>query len=764
MIDFSKKKVEDNDVEKKSTLAKLLATENIEVQENSAQTASFDVKDRILTIPIFKKEHKSKNVYDMLVGHEVAHALWTPTDSWIKMKNKTDEFRSFVNVLEDCRIDKKIQQKYPGLKKDYLEGFKKLYKDNFFKTKGRKLNDYLTIDKINLYFKSSKTLDLDFDKKEKIFVKLVDELKTFEDVKKLAEEILGHCKNQMSKIPNLDTHATADIYAPPKKEDDEEEGNSDSGNSAESKDDDNKSGSEKLDEFLDKKLKEQEKGSSGDDKKDGDDKDGKSDSKEKEKKEDNQSKKFKGFSNNAGGQVPIRPVTADSYEEARQKMADDNISKRDYCHLPKVNLKKLIISNKDFIKKNILEEIKERKHSGYGSALDEHGNIFKKFIHNSTRTVNYLVKEFEMKKNARLHARASTAKTGVIDPLKLYSYKYAEDIFKKITIVPNEKNHGMIFLLDWSGSMSNHLLPTVEQLLNLVLFARKINIPFSVYMFLNNSYYRGLFGNEKKDTPKKEQPFSTGSNVVGADQSTKLVQLFSHKQSKTDMYKSALYLHRYGVYYNHSYARRKEVMYSDFAEKLNRLPHPPDEFGLHSTPLDESLIAMDKIIGKFRNDYKVDKVALIALTDGGSNGMRQHGDIWLKLGKNYVDCSGYGSREQKISLTGRLISYLKKRHGIQAIGFFLVRRYKDLYWHFNCPYDKVALAKKTFNKDKVLADKNTAYDKYFYVKADTAVKNFNLDEIKEDMKKSKIKTIFANSMKDRLVSRVLLQKFIKEVA
>ena len=56
------KKSEDNEVEKKSTLAKLLATENIEVQENKASTASFDVKNRILTIPIFKKEHKSKNV------------------------------------------------------------------------------------------------------------------------------------------------------------------------------------------------------------------------------------------------------------------------------------------------------------------------------------------------------------------------------------------------------------------------------------------------------------------------------------------------------------------------------------------------------------------------------------------------------------------------------------------------------------------------------------------------------------------------------
>ena len=213
------KKSEDNEVEKKSTLAKLLATENIEVQENSASTASFDVKNRILTIPIFKKEHKSKNVYDMLVGHEVAHALWTPSDSWEKMKDKTDEYRSFVNVLEDCRIDKKIQKRYPGLQEDYKKGFKKLYKDNFFKTKGRKLSDYLLIDKINLWFKSSKTLPLAFDKKENIFVKLVDGLKTFEEVKELATEILGHCKNQMSKIPNLDNHPTSDIYAPPKKED-----------------------------------------------------------------------------------------------------------------------------------------------------------------------------------------------------------------------------------------------------------------------------------------------------------------------------------------------------------------------------------------------------------------------------------------------------------------------------------------------------------------------------------------------------------------
>ena len=110
----------------KSQLAKLLATENIEVQENQVQTASFDVVNRILTIPIFKEEQKSKHVYDMLVGHEVSHALYTPSDSWKEMSKRTKEFKSFVNVIEDARIDKLIQKKYPGLVDDYLKGFDKM--------------------------------------------------------------------------------------------------------------------------------------------------------------------------------------------------------------------------------------------------------------------------------------------------------------------------------------------------------------------------------------------------------------------------------------------------------------------------------------------------------------------------------------------------------------------------------------------------------------------------------------------------------------
>ena len=63
----------------KSLLAKLMATENLIVEEKIVQTASFDVKRRILTIPVLSKE-LSAQLYDLFTGHEVGHALWTPEE------------------------------------------------------------------------------------------------------------------------------------------------------------------------------------------------------------------------------------------------------------------------------------------------------------------------------------------------------------------------------------------------------------------------------------------------------------------------------------------------------------------------------------------------------------------------------------------------------------------------------------------------------------------------------------------------------------
>ena len=94
---------------------------------------------------------------------------------------------------------------------------------------------------------------------------------------------------------------------------------------------------------------------------------------------------------------------------------------------------------------------------------------YRKFKKDCSREVNYLSKEFEMKKAATAFSRESIAKTGVLDTGKLHTYKFNDDIFKKVTVRPDGKNHGMIFLLDWSGSMSECIHDTYKQLLSLSL-------------------------------------------------------------------------------------------------------------------------------------------------------------------------------------------------------------------------------------------------------------------------------------------------------
>ena len=60
----------------KGNLARLLATENLVVEHKQTPTAYFNVDTRVLVLP--KWDKASDVVYDMLVGHEVGHALFTP--------------------------------------------------------------------------------------------------------------------------------------------------------------------------------------------------------------------------------------------------------------------------------------------------------------------------------------------------------------------------------------------------------------------------------------------------------------------------------------------------------------------------------------------------------------------------------------------------------------------------------------------------------------------------------------------------------------
>ena len=49
--------------------------------------------------------------------------------------------------------------------------------------------------------------------------------------------------------------------------------------------------------------------------------------------------------------------------------------------------------------------------------------------------------------------------------------------------MPDGKNHGVIMLVDWSGSMYDAIRETYEQSIVLTMFCRRVGIPHRVYAF-----------------------------------------------------------------------------------------------------------------------------------------------------------------------------------------------------------------------------------------------------------------------------------------
>ena len=158
----------------KSQLAKLLATEDLVVEHKDINTAQFNVQTRVLTLPMWDKA--SNFVYDMLVGHEVGHALYTPNEDPLQ-----DVPHSFINVTEDARIEKLMKRKYAGMSKTFFRGYKELNSEDFFELENVDLNKMNLADKANLYFKIGNFHDIDFNLAERQIIDMISAAETFSD-------------------------------------------------------------------------------------------------------------------------------------------------------------------------------------------------------------------------------------------------------------------------------------------------------------------------------------------------------------------------------------------------------------------------------------------------------------------------------------------------------------------------------------------------------------------------------------------------------
>ena len=179
----------------KSTLAKLLATENLRVEYRNVQTASFNLKDRIVTLPIWNDT--TPEIEDLLVGHEVGHAIDTPIDYIESSKDMPAGFRSFLNVVEDARIERLIKDRYPGLRKSFSKGYAQFMDRDFFELKDKDINKMLLIDRINIHFKVGPMFPVEFSTEEKVYIDRIEKCTTFDEVKQIAIDLFGYCQKEL---------------------------------------------------------------------------------------------------------------------------------------------------------------------------------------------------------------------------------------------------------------------------------------------------------------------------------------------------------------------------------------------------------------------------------------------------------------------------------------------------------------------------------------------------------------------------------------
>ena len=736
----------------KGQLAKLLATENLIVEHKCVETAQFNVESRVLTLPSWTVSNN--DVYDSLVAHEVAHALYTPSRDWTQEEKYSKVPHAFVNIIEDARIEKLMKRRYPGLPKTFYRGYGQLYEDDFFETQGKSIDEFSFPDRINLYFKVGPFLRIEFDDDEQYFVNKIDNVDTFDDVLDVSLELRDYLFDKMSNEESTGSNQQVEVNVP---------GSNLEASSGEDEESIPRPEEEIADDFNTEE----------------------SDETPSEEKENVPAE------NSAGDRCnnEFETETVTSLDNKLKDMVDKGKVESTYVEIPEIHLEDILVSSDDIrdeLNSYWQEEIASRKeHDKIMSQrypnnytprdmFGESDAQFNQFKKDSAKEVNYLVKEFECKKSASAYARATTSRTGVLDCTKLHTYKYNEDLFKKITVVPNGKNHGLIFILDWSGSMAHVLEDTGKQLLQLVFFCKKVNIPFEVYAFTNEWYAQRYHYNndswENKEDLRPER--SRHENNLIIPREFALLNFLSSKSKNFD--EDCLNFYRLCSYY--AGYRTANATYT-----------VPRRLSLSGTPLNEAVVSLHKIIPEFRSSCGAEKVNVVVLTDGEAHPLRRnrtvqrHWETEPYMGEASVNsnCFLRNRKTGKVTRFGHhwaeftkllledvkdtypevnLIGFriLSKREASQFIRTYL---YGSEYW---TDLDKTM---ESWRKDKCFSLNGTGYAKYFGLSATQLNDDYDFDEeTDETMTKAQLKRAFVKSFKVKKSNKKILNEFVSLVA
>lgn len=713
----------------KSILARLLASENITVEHQPVQTAAFDVENRVLTLPMW--ERMSNELYDMLVGHEVAHALFTPPggdalmsaiDAVDRGNGRKAQAKDCLNIIEDARIERMMKDRFPGLIRDFDRGYREMHADGIFDLDGQDVSKMGLADRINLHFKLGHILDIPFDDAEQKLVDAITDSDSFDDVIELSKTLFDLTDGER-----------------------ESEEQDESGQSAPGMGSDDDSGQEQ----------DSPAGDDGDDVDSGDSDDSGSatamgDDGNTETNTDNSTGETDiqpegdGVSSGdeGGSDSPIK--TAGSLERFSQDRASNDTISRRYVKVPDLDYDAMIVKPD-----TIASDFEPAAWIPFTNETDE-------ILRDANRIAANMAKRFEMKQSAKQARRERVAKTGVIDTVRMMSYKYNEDIFRRNTILPKGKNHGMVMMVDWSGSMHECMSDTLLQALYMAVFCRKIGIPFSVYGFTSYTRFenRGSWmspcGTYNIDAHKN-------NDFVQVPRDFQLLELLSSNQRSGEFKTSLLNVARMIL----SFRSHMRSWGNKHYPTLSR------ELSLGGTPLNQAILASRGLSDRMRR-AGVEIVNLVFLTDGASNGGPCHFEVDPDESdrlRSYWNATPIivGRNKQQYAInpgteTHQLLKWLGEDTGSRTIGFFL---YDGKNYYTGNPKTDEIFATEKF----VHLGTHSGYDDYFVMNPKTTRKSTTLfDDLDDDVSARRTATAFIKQQKAKAVTKNLMNQFAELVA
>ena len=693
-----------------SIFARALATENLSFSfDPTAETASFDVKQRHLVMPVW---NVSETVQTMLIAHEISHALWTPyeqseaiLDAAEKQGYNKTLLQRIANIVEDVRIEKLMKEKYPGTRRDFFLGYKEIVDRDMFSFSKMDIPNATLVNRLNLHFKWGVPgfLDVPFSREEQQIVDEVDAVVTFEEVYEVAKRLYDH--------PSM------------------------------------KGVREQM---------EQQKGKQP-----------------------------------GNGKMKMGDGAADFTEFTNGGKKDGE----EYSH-PTLTISPIKEMDKAILSTEFLLSQFEKANEGCRPLnLDN----YRKFVKDSDAFVRQLASQFDRRKAADEIRRERPKQTGMLNLDRLHQYRTHDDIFISKIVKQDGKNHGIVFLLDFSGSMGCQLSDTLLQVIQLVWFCEKVKIPFEVFSFTDIPP-RAIHGNEEyekmfKDLQKQGMDYDAASAFLNNLSSqnpkptsvryedTRLVNLASSRDS----------------------AGKRERLLAYIYESLivdERNQAYPACLHLHGTPTVEAVAIASQFMQDWVQQQNIQIPTFMLVTDGQANGVSiedhkmsdsfyylKDGSIITVVNEIYGTAYRFNMKDyfgqcvSNIAIAGMMESMRTKLnarivgmyvaghtlHSNEFINFCLSneerRELKASNYGIDAgdsPRHKAAV--QGYKEGAIVChpDAFPGFDSFFICKTPKIVKDE--DAIADSGTFTKIKNTFVKTMAKRSVSRVFLTRYVDIVA